>query len=158
MEDDFDLDNGLDIGLDQDIDFYLDTEEKTFSTFISQSFTRTISYGRVVWFSLIDLLTGKYGISAISGPVGVTAVIGEAAKMGLSDLLPIIALITINLGIFNLLPVPALDGGRAFFILIELIIRRKIPQKFEAAVHATGLILLLGLIAVITVKDILGFF
>ena len=140
------------------VDFYLDTEEKTFSTFISQSFTRTISYGRVVWFSLIDLLTGKYGISAISGPVGVTAVIGEAAKMGLSDLLPIIALITINLGIFNLLPVPALDGGRAFFILIELIIRRKIPQKFEAAVHATGLILLLGLIAVITVKDILGFF
>lgn len=140
------------------VDFYLETEQKTFGTFISQAFTRTVSYGRVVWFSLVDLITGKYGISAMSGPVGVTAVIGEAAKMGLRDMLPIIALITINLGIFNLLPVPALDGGRAFFILIELIIRRKIPQKFEAVVHTVGLILLLGLIAVITVKDIIGFF
>ncbi len=140
------------------VDFYLETEEKTFGTFLSQAFTRTVSYARVVWFSLIDLLTGKFGISAMSGPVGVTAVIGEAAKMGLSDLLPIIALITINLGVFNLLPVPALDGGRAFFILVELIIRRKVPQKFEAAVHAVGLILLLALIAVITVKDIVGFF
>ncbi len=140
------------------VDFYLETEQKTFGTFISQAFTRTVSYGRVVWFSLVDLITGKYGISAMSGPVGVTAVIGEAAKMGLRDMLPIIALITINLGIFNLLPVPALDGGRAFFILIELIIRRKIPQKFEAVVHTVGLILLLGLIAVITIKDIIGFF
>ncbi len=140
------------------VDFYLGTEEKTVGSFLSQSFFRTLSYGRVVWFSLIDLLTGKYGISAMSGPVGVTAVLGEAARMGLRDLLPIIALITVNLGVFNLLPVPALDGGRAFFIFIEMIIRRKIPQKFESVVHAVGLILLLLLIAVITVKDIIGFF
>lgn len=141
-----------------DIDFYLDTEDKTFGSFMRQSFTRTVSYGRVVWFSLIDLITGKYGISAMSGPVGVTAAIGTVAKRGLSDLLPMLALITINLGVFNLLPVPALDGGRAFFLFVEMIIRRPIPQKFEGAVHAVGLILLLGLIAVITVKDIIGFF
>ena len=113
---------------------------------------------KVVWFSLIDLLTGKYGISQMSGPVGVTAAIGSAAKTGLGDLLAIIALITINLGVFNLLPVPALDGGRAFFILVEMIFRRPIPKKFEAVVHAVGLVILLGFIAVITVKDIVGFF
>ena len=140
------------------IDFYLDTEPKTFTTFVSQSFTRTVSYVKVVWFSLIDLLTGKYGISQMSGPVGVTAAIGSAAKTGLSNLLAIIALITINLGVFNLLPVPALDGGRAFFILVEMIFRRPVPKKFEAVVHAAGLVILLGFIAVITVKDIIGFF
>lgn len=141
-----------------DIDFYLDTEAKTFGSFIKQSFTRTVSYARVVWFSLVDLLTGKYGISAMSGPVGVTAAIGTVAKRGLMDLLPMIALITINLGVFNLLPVPALDGGRAFFLLIEMIIRRPIPKKFEGVVHAVGLILLLGFMAIITLKDIIGFF
>jgi regulator of sigma E protease len=140
------------------VDFYLETENKTFFTFIGQAFTRTFSYARVVWFSLIDLITGKFGISQMSGPVGITAVVGQAAKTGLSDLLPIIALITVNLGVFNLLPVPALDGGRAFFILVEMIIRRKIPAKFEAVVHGVGLVLLLGLIAVITIKDIVGFF
>lgn len=141
-----------------DIDFYLDSEPKTFSSFVRQSFTRTVSYARVVWFSLIDLITGKYGISAMSGPVGVTAVIGSVAKRGILDLLPMLALITVNLGVFNLLPVPALDGGRAFFLLIEMIIRRPIPKKFEGAVHTAGLILLLGFIAVITVKDIIWLF
>jgi regulator of sigma E protease len=56
------------------------------------------------------------------------------------------------------LPVPALDGGRAFFLLVEMIIRRPIPQKFEGVVHAVGLILLLGFMAIITLKDILVFF
>lgn len=141
-----------------EIDFYLETEEKTFGSFIVQSVERTVSYIKVVWFSLVDLLTGKYGISAMSGPVGVTAAIGTAAKNGLRNLLPIISLITVNLGVFNLLPVPALDGGRAFFLFIEMIIRRPIPKKFEAVVHAAGLVILLGFIALITVKDIVGLF
>lgn len=139
------------------LDFYVATEKKTFGSFMRQSFTRTVSYGKVVWFSLIDLITGKYGISAMSGPVGVTAAIGEVAKRGIMDLLPMIALITINLGVFNLLPIPALDGGRAFFLLIEMIIRRPIPKKFEGVVHAVGLILLLGFMAFITLNDIWKF-
>ena len=141
-----------------DVDFYLDTEAKTFGSFLRQSFTRTVSYGRVVWFSLVDLITGKFGISAVSGPVGITAALGTVAKKGLTDLLPWISLITINLGVFNLLPIPALDGGRAFFLLVEMIIRRPIPKKFEGAVHAAGLIILLGFIAIVTIKDIVGFF
>lgn len=141
-----------------EIDFYLTAEKKTVWNVLSTSLKTTLSYARVIWFSLVDLLTGKYGISAMSGPVGVTAAIGQVAKRGFWDLVPMVALITVNLGVFNLLPVPALDGGRAFFILVEMIIRRPIPKKAEGIVHAVGLVLLLGLIAVITVKDIIGFF
>jgi regulator of sigma E protease len=109
----------------------------------------------VVWFSLIDLLTGKYGLSAMSGPVGITAAIGSVAKANLFNILPIMALITINLGIFNLLPLPALDGGRILFILFELIFRKPVPQKYEGWVHTAGLILLLGFMLLITAKDII---
>ncbi len=126
------------------VDFYFDSEAKTFGSFLRQSFTRTVSYGRVVWFSLVDLITGKFGISAMSGPVGVTGAIATVAKTGLMDLLPLIALITINLGIFNLLPVPALDGGRAFFLLVEMIIRKPIPKKAEGMVHGIGLVFTCG--------------
>ena len=100
------------------------------------------------------MLSGRYHISDISGPVGVTAALGEAAQSGVLDLLPMIALITINLGIFNLLPVPALDGGRLVFILIEMIFRKPVPQKYESWVHAAGMAVLLLFMAVITVKDI----
>lgn len=107
-----------------------------------------------MWRSLIDLISGKYGISAVSGPVGVTAAIGSAAKQSLENLLPIMALITINLGIFNLLPIPALDGGRLLFILIEMIFKKPVPQKYEAVVHAVGFALLIGFMLLITAKDI----
>jgi regulator of sigma E protease len=86
--------------------------------------------------------------------VGVTATIGQAARLGLMNILPIMALITVNLGIFNLLPVPALDGGRLVFILLEMILRRPVAKKYEGIVHGVGLALLLLLMAVITFKDI----
>ena len=73
----------------------------------------------------------------------------------LSTLLPILCLITVNLGIFNLLPIPALDGGRLVFITAEMIFRRPIAKKYEPYVHAAGLILLLGLIGVVTINDII---
>ena len=135
-------------------DFWVAPQAKTFGTVISQTFKTGLSYGRVVWFSLVDLITGKYGISAVSGPVGVTEVIGSAAKQSLSNIWPIMALITINLGIFNLLPLPALDGGRLLFILIELIFRKKVPEKYESLIHAAGFILLIVLMLAITAKDI----
>ncbi len=136
------------------VDFYVYGVEKTFGSFIKQTVDTSISYCAVVWRSLIDLISGKYGISAMSGPVGVTAVIGDAAKQSLKNILPIMALISINLGIFNLLPVPALDGGRLLFILIEMIFRKPVPQKYEAWVHAAGFILLIGFMLLITAKDI----
>ena len=136
------------------MDFYVYGIRKTLGSYIKQTFATAASYCAVVWRSLIDLISGKYGISAVSGPVGVTAAIGSAAKQSLENLLPIMALITINLGIFNLLPIPALDGGRLLFILIEMIFRKPVPQKYEAIVHAVGFALLIGFMLLITAKDI----
>ncbi len=136
------------------LDFNFIGEEKTFLNVISETFKTTFSYCRMVWFSLVDLISGRFGISAVSGPVGVTATIGQAARMGLMNILPIMALITVNLGVFNLLPVPALDGGRLIFILLEMILRRPVAKKYEGVIHAVGLVLLLLLMAVVTFKDI----
>jgi regulator of sigma E protease len=141
-----------------DLDFKVYGEKKTVGSYIKHTFKTTFSYCRVVWFSLVDLISGKFGISAVSGPVGVTATIGNAAKESLLNLLPIMALITINLGVFNLLPVPALDGGRIFFIFVEMIIRKPIPKKFEGIVHGVGLALLLLIMLLITFKDIIALF
>ena len=136
------------------LDFKVAPIKKTVGSFLSQTFLTTVSQARVVWFSLIDLISGKFGISAMSGPVGVTAVIGSAAKQSIMSLLPIMALITINLGIFNLLPLPALDGGRLLFIIIEMIFRKPVPKKFEGIVHTVGFLLLLLLMVAVTAKDI----
>lgn len=136
------------------VDFFVYGKEKTFGSFLEQTVLQTVSYIRVIWFSLIDLIGGKFGISAISGPVGVTAAIGSVAKQNLFNLIPIMALITINLGVFNLLPIPALDGGRLLFILLEMIFRKKVPEKYEALVHTVGIILLFAFMILITFKDI----
>lgn len=136
------------------VDFKVYGIKKTVWSYAKQTVATAASYCAVIWRSLIDLIAGKYGISAISGPVGVTAAIGSVAKQSLWNLLPIMALITINLGIFNLLPLPALDGGRLLFILIEMIFRKPVPQKYEALVHTVGFILLIGLMLLITAKDI----
>lgn len=136
------------------VDFYVYGREKTVLSFISEAFNTALSYCAVVWRSLVDLISGKYGISAMSGPVGVTAAIGSVAKQNLQNILPIMALITINLGIFNLLPIPALDGGRLIFILFEMVTGKKVPQKYESVVHAIGFVLLIGFMLLITAKDI----
>lgn len=136
------------------VDFFVYGKEKTFGSFLEQTIMQTISYIRVIWFSLIDLIGGKFGISAVSGPVGVTAAIGSVAKQNLFNLIPIMALITINLGVFNLLPIPALDGGRLLFILFEMVFRKKVPEKYETLVHTAGIILLFAFMIIITFKDI----
>lgn len=136
------------------LDFKVYGKKKTFFSFMAEVFKTGISYCAIIWRSLIDLITGKYGISAVSGPVGVTAVIGSAAKQNLRNLLPIASLITINLGIFNLLPLPALDGGRLLFIGAEMITRKKVPEKYESVIHTIGFIILIALMLLITLKDV----
>lgn len=136
------------------LDFKVYGIKRTFGSFLKQTVNTSVSYGRMVVFSLIDMIKGRYRVSDISGPVQVTASLGEAAKAGVFNMLPFLALISINLGIFNLLPIPALDGGRLVFIFIEMIFRKPVPQKYEKWVHAIGMILLLGLMAVIMIKDI----
>lgn len=136
------------------VDFYVYPQEKTVFSFEGQTAKTAVSYCAVIWRSLLDLIGGKYGISAMSGPVGVTAAIGSAAKQSLRNLLPIMALIAINLGIMNLLPIPALDGGRLVFILFEMIVGKPVPQDKEAIVHTIGFIVLIVFMLLITAKDI----
>ena len=90
----------------------------------------------------------------LSGPVGIVGVISEAASIGIGPVLLILAFISINLGVFNLLPLPALDGGRLVFLIFEGITRKKFPMKYEAIVHFAGIILLFGLMIFVTYNDI----
>lgn len=138
--------------LDLDLRFY--GQEKTFGNVLSYTFQWTGSTIKQVWYSLLDILGGQYSLADISGPVGTAVVIQEAASYGLRAFMGIFAFITINVGIFNLLPIPALDGGRILFLLVEIIRRKPVPQKYETWITAGGLILMLGLMAVVSVKDI----
>ena len=137
-------------------DFKVYGIKKTVWNYIKETFSTTVSYCMIVWRSLLDMLSGKFGMSAISGPVGVTVAIADAAKQNLLNLLPMMALITVNLGIFNLLPVPALDGGRIVFILFEMIFRKRVPEKYESVVHTVGFIALIVFMVLIAAKDIWG--
>ncbi|MCR4615827.1 MAG: site-2 protease family protein [Clostridiales bacterium] len=120
----------------------------------------TISVIRIVWLSLFDLFTGHYHMSDMSGPIGVVTYIADAAEQSTkadpTPFLMLTALIAINIGVFNLLPIPALDGGRLFFMFIEMIRRKPIPPKYENAIHAVGLILLLAFMALISVNDVIN--
>ena len=84
--------------------------------------------------------------------------IGEAAQAGGATLLYLVAVITINLGVFNLLPVPALDGGRLLFLIIELFRGKPINRNLEGYVHFIGILLLFALMAIISIKDVIGLF
>jgi len=135
-------------------DFYFTTEPKTVGNVVRHSFYGTISLVKVVYQSLYDIARGKYSADEVSGPVGTVEVIGEAASEGLDSLIYLAAFITVNLGVFNLLPLPALDGGRLIFILIELIGGRPVPKKYESVVHFIGFALLILLIILVTFNDI----
>ncbi len=139
-------------------DFYVSSEKTTFLTSITHGTKTTISYGRIVYKSLFDLLRGRFKVSDMSGPVGVVQAIGDATSEGFDDLLFLIAFISINLGLFNLLPFPGLDGGRFWFLAAEGITRKKIPTKYEAYINLAGLALLMLLSLVITYSDITKIF
>ena len=140
-------------------DFILLGVEKNVGNVLLGGARYALSMSRMVYLSLFDLLRGHYGLSELAGPIGTVSVIADMAQEGaksadLSGLFTIMALITINIGLFNLLPIPALDGGRLFFMLIELIARRPVPAKYENWIHAAGMVLLLIFMAVISASDL----
>jgi regulator of sigma E protease len=112
----------------------------------------------MIYDSLFDLIRGRYGVDAVSGPVGTTQVIGEAAQAGGATLLYLIAVITINLGVFNLFPLPPLDGGHVVYTLYEMVFRRPVPERVAAALDSGFSLLLFGFLIFITFKDIIGLF
>lgn len=135
-------------------DFRLKTEAFGVGSALKHTFFRSVSTIKMIWQSLFDLITGRYGLEAVSGPIGVTDAIGEAASAGLDDLIYLTVVISMNLGIFNLLPFPALDGGRLIFLLIEMVRRKPVNPKYEGYVHFAGIIVLFALMLLVTFKDI----
>lgn len=140
------------------IDFNVLGVKRTFISAIDNSFKNTVSLARNSWASIGDLLSGKLGINDLSGPVGVGQVVDQASGKGFMSMLELVSFITISIGMFNLLPFPALDGGRFVFLIIESIIRKPINRKIEGYVNGVGLVLLLGLMVVVTFKDIIKLF
>ena len=145
-----DTESGQDFGL---LDIAPVAEGRGIGNIMRFSWRKSTLIVRMCWESIIDLITGRYTFEAVSGPVGISGAIGDAAKAGSLNLLYIVAMISINLGVMNLLPIPALDGGRIIFILFEMISRRRLPAKIEETINAVGLFILLGLSAIIMVKD-----
>ncbi len=120
-----------------------------------------------VYWSIKQMVMGKVGFEAVSGPVGVASVVSDVVestgeiednflriRLLFLNIAYLMALIGANLGVMNLLPLPALDGGRILFTLVEIVIGRKVPERFEAAVHTAGFILLMLLALVVTWSDI----
>ena len=136
------------------VDFLVYRQDKNVGTVIKETVYRTGSYISMMYESLAQLVTGEMSVKYVSGPVGISNVVAEAATIGFDAILSLTALISLNLAVVNLLPLPALDGGRLIFLLIELIFRKKVPQKYEAVVHFVGLVALMALMVVIVFKDI----
>ena len=138
------------------IGFVAKAEPLTFKSKLYHSFWHTAFYGKAILVSLWDLVTGSIGVENMSGPVGITSAITQAASVGLDSLVFLFIVITVNLGVFNLLPVPALDGGRLLFFLIEFLRGKPIDPKYESYVHFAGLCVLLLIMLLVSVKDVIS--
>lgn len=137
-------------------DFKLYAVEKTPWKIIGHAVGETISVVRLVFLSIANLFTGRFGLGDLSGPIGTVAVISQTASLGLMNLLTLMSFITINLGVFNLLPIPALDGSKNIFLLFEMIFKKRIPQKYESVITAVGFVLLISLLIYVSVNDVMN--
>ncbi len=138
--------------------------EATFGTKLEYTWNTTLEFSRLVWLGLGDLINGKVGLKDMSGPVGIVDMMNEvgqqaeSTKAAADNLLYISAFIAVNLAIMNMLPIPALDGGRVFLMIVTVIIeavsRKKLDPKYEGYIHLGGMVLLLGLMALVMYNDI----
>lgn len=128
--------------------------KKTPKNVLKEAANSVIYYGRIIYTSLADLLRGRESINDLSGPVGIVTAIGQAASYGWEDVFELLVLITINLGVFNLLPFPALDGGKIVFLLIEAVTGHAVPEKIQGSLTVAAFALLFGLMLFATYNDI----
>ena len=126
--------------------------KKIFYGFI-KVFTIIIQMILTIWY----LITGQIGLNAMSGPVGIYSLVGEVSALGIIALLDLLALICVNVGVINILPIPAFDGGRLLFLVIEKIRGKAIDPKVENIIHTIGLFALFALMGVIILSEILRY-
>lgn len=142
-------------------DFKVYLKDITPAELLPAAANKFMYYSRLILMSLRDLITGKYGLNNLQGPVGIVTVISESAQESGFDigyLLDIAMLISVNVGIFNLLPLPALDGGRLVFLIIEAIRRKPLKAETEGMVHFVGFALLMILMLIVTFNDVKNIF
>lgn len=120
-----------------------------------ESFIYALKIGGTIFETLGQLLTGKLGLDSVGGPVTTITTTSKIVSQGFKYLLEIMAFIGVNLAVFNLLPIPALDGSRVVFTLIEWIFRKPVPKKIEGLIHAVGLIVLLGFSVLVDVLQLM---
>ena len=135
-----------------------DTNTKGFIPAIKYAFTKFISLFEQMIFILIYLFSGKLALTNLSGPVGIYVLVGNVAKTGFTNILYLMAYISLNVGIINILPFPAFDGGRIFMLTIEKITGKKLSQKVENYINTIGFILLMLLMFYVTFNDITHLF
>ncbi len=136
--------------------FYRKAEKMTPGLAIKTAYHNTFFVVDLVYYSLKEMITGNVRLADMSGPVGIVSEMNTVAKseMPVLSMMNFIGLIAVNLGVMNLLPIPALDGGRIFFALVELIRRKPIKPEHEGVVHFIGFALLIGFMILITFSDI----
>lgn len=134
------------------------TTEKGFLASVKYAFSKFGSIYDSMVRTIIGLFTGKLSIKSLSGPVGIYSVVADSAKMGLNQVLYLVAFLSLNLGFVNLLPFPAFDGGHVLFVILELIFRKPVNKKVEGIFHLIGFILIFALLIIITIQDILRLF
>ena len=138
-----------------DIGFVVYGIEKTPLNILREAWNSELYYGRIIFTTVVDLIRGRESINNLSGPVGIVSAISQAASYGLGDVLELLALLTINLGIFNLLPLPALDGGKLVFLLVEGVTGHPVPEKLQGMLTAATFVLFFGLMLFATYNDLL---
>lgn len=129
-----------------------------FVSSLKYAFCKFITIVKTMWLTISGLITGKIALNAVSGPVGIYNVVGMSVNKGIYDVLYLLAYLSINVGVINLLPFPAFDGGRILFIIIEKIKGSKVNQKLENTLHTIGFVLLMLLMVIITIHDIINLF
>ena len=127
-----------------------------FGVILKHAWFRSVSTVKMVFDSLGGLFSGRYGVEAVSGPVGITKTISDVAQTGFLNLIYFVTVISINLGVMNLLPFPALDGGHLLLYLIEIVRRKPVKKEVEGIINFIGLIILLAFIVLISIKDIIA--
>jgi regulator of sigma E protease len=138
-----------------DIDWYVGLVPKTVPNVIAESFRESATLTRLIFISLIDIVKGTYGLNDFAGPVGVISEISSvAATVDISMFLTMFALITLNVALFNLLPIPGLDGARFCFFLLELIRGKPVKAEVEGVIHFVGLAALMVFMIIVTFNDI----
>lgn len=125
---------------------------------IQYAFTKTWGLLEQMCFILFYLFTGKLSLGSLSGPVGIFTIVGESAKAGILSLMYLTAYLCINVGFINIIPLPAFDGGRLLFLVIEKIKGSKVKPEIENTIHSIGFILLMILMVLITYNDIVRLF